>query len=210
MYQKFVRLFWVGMFLLLMAACVPLPAERPNPTATVMPTAAPVAQPTLSVFALHPPSTRTGIAEVDRVIEGMLGGSVETQRGLLLPLSFPCTTREGLGGPPKCNPGESEGTTVQAFPLGGPEGSFLRVGEIDRILPLQVAGLYAVYKVPADAYRADYWPAGEYGVAFLRSDRTLLIALVTADGIVRLDWASSPAVLAQQMGGEFVLAPAGS
>ena len=156
-------------------------------------------------------SARTGIAEVDRVIGGVLSADRDSLRGLIHFLTAPCTTREGLGGPPKCEAGETEGTPVEVFPVGGVEGSFARRAEIDRLLQIAVTGLYAVYKVPANAYRADYWPAGDYDVVFLRHDNSFLVVHVGPDGIVRLDNlppVGVPDDLAQWMGGEMVLPPA--
>ena len=76
---------------------------------------------------------------------------------------------------------------MEVFPVGGVEGSFARRADIDRLLQISVTGLYAVYKMPAAAHQEDYWPAGDYGVVFLRPDNSFLIAFVNPNGIVRLD-----------------------
>jgi hypothetical protein len=220
---------------LLVAGCVALPADRPAatrastdvaPVAVSLPTPTPPARgevtPTIPAPPRapelrpdpaprrpHPSSTRTGIDEVDRVIGAALDADPDSLRALVRWLITPCTTREGLGGPPKCDPGEPEGTPVEVFPIGGPEGTFVRRAGIDR-LRTSVTGLYAVYRVRADAYREDYWPAGEYGVVFLRPDNSFLVALVGADGIVRVDYpAVSPTDdLSAWTGGDWVLPPA--
>ena len=149
------------------------------------------------------------MTQVDRVIDAMLDADRSAFRGLIRFLTAPCTTREGLGGPPKCGPGETDGTPVEAFPVGGPEGTFVRPVDIDRLLPGQMTGLYAVYRVPASAYRESYWPAGNYGVVFLRPDNSFLIARVDEAGIVRLDYppVSSPDGLSGWIGQEMVLPP---
>jgi hypothetical protein len=174
--------------LLLVTGCVPLPPGQPTaPTLSALrPQATPVP------YLLHPPSERTGIAEVDRVIDAMLSPDRDAVTRMVHFLTTPCTTREGLGGPPKCGPAETDGTPVEVFPVGGPEGTFMGRAEIDHLVPSQVAGLYAVYRVPANAYREAYWPAGNYGVVFLRPDSSFVIALVDESGIVRLDYPPPP------------------
>jgi hypothetical protein len=120
--------------------------------------------------------------------------------------------REGLGGPPKCNPGEAEGTPVEVFPVGGPgEGTFVRREHMNTLPLPPLKSLYAVYKVSPTAYRADYWPAGDYGVVFLRADNSFLVALVEPEGIVRLDYpaASTPEDLPDWIQGEWILPPVG-
>lgn len=54
-----------------------------------------------------------------------------------------------------------------------------------------VKALYAVYRVPPDAYRESYWPAGEYALLFERdqNDLPLPITVRVADGkVVRIDY----------------------
>ena len=99
---------------------------------------------------------------------------------------------------------------VEVFPVGGVEGSFARRADIDRLLQISVTGLYAVYKMPAAAHQEDYWPAGDYGVVFLRPDNSFLIAFVNPNGIVRLDNlppVDVPDHLLRWTGGKMVLPP---
>lgn len=188
------RLATAGMILALLGGCVPLPPAPPpeerSPASAVTGTSAPTSEATPAAGGIptHPPSARTKIPAVDRVIEAALSGDSAALRGLMRFITTPCTTAEGLGGPPKCAAGEADGTAVEVFPVGGPEGTFVRAAEADGLLPLKVAGLYGVYRVPADAYREEYWPAGEYGVVFARTDGSFVVVLVSREGIVRLDY----------------------
>lgn len=116
--------------------------------------------------ALHPPGVRTGNALVDAVVDAFLGNSLDVRRRLVRFLKTPCTTTVGMGGPPKCAAGEANGTPVEVFPFVAAEGEFARRDSLDRLLQFEVAGLYGVFRVPASAFRADYWPAGEFGVVF--------------------------------------------
>lgn len=106
-------------------------------------------------------------------------------------LITPCTTVDGLGGPPKCEAGMDDGTSVEVFPLGGAEGQFATPKNMDNVLQFWIKDLYAVYKVPADAYEKSYWPAGEYALLFERdqNDIPFPITVLVADGkIVRINY----------------------
>jgi len=83
-------------------------------------------------------------------------------------LTTPCTTADGLGGPPKCETGMADGTQVEVFPLSDAEGHYATPETIDQVFTYWLKRLYAVYKVPSDAYQEPYWPAGEYGLVFER------------------------------------------
>ncbi len=137
-----------------------------------------------------PPSPdRTGIASVDRVIDVVESGDVEAQRSLLHFAAFPCTTTEGFGGPPKCLPGEPEGTPVEALPILGAEGGHMRKSEIDTWTGVGAARLYAVYTVPATTYADAYYPVGEYSIAFFMPDwDSTVVFQVGSQGIVRVDY----------------------
>ena len=104
-------------------------------------------------------------------------------------ITTPCTTADGLGGPPKCEPGMADGTPVKVFPLSDGEGTFATPENIDQVFTFWVKRLYAVYKVPSDAYQQPYWPAGEYGLVFERdlNDFPFPVTVFVEDGkIVRV------------------------
>jgi hypothetical protein len=61
----------------------------------------------------HPPDVRTGIPEVDAVIDAVLAGDEDTLRGLLRYEGHPCVSdREDFAPPPACPPGAEEGTHI--------------------------------------------------------------------------------------------------
>jgi hypothetical protein len=114
------------------SACSPASPAGQEVTPTSQPTAA---------GAYHPLTTRTGIAEVDNILEVVASGDVEELRSLNQLTSTKCTQREGLGGPPKCRDGEAEGTPVEVLPFLGPEGSYLRKEEIGNRPGFEAAGV---------------------------------------------------------------------
>jgi hypothetical protein len=99
-----------------------------------------------------------------------------------------CTTADGLGGPPKCLAREEAGTLVEAFPIGGVEGQFVRADELSQSLAIAAESLVGVYRVPQPAVYEEYWPAGEFGLLFATGGVSP-VSLIVEDGqIVRLDF----------------------
>jgi hypothetical protein len=103
---------------------------------------------------------------------------------------------------------------MEVFPLSGPEGHFTDRDGIAQVLDFPVRGVYAVYKVPDDAYQAEYWPAGQYGILFIIADSSspYSIGLMIADGmIVRLDYYFGDWLVEsfEARAGEMVLPPLG-
>ena len=131
----------------------------PTPTATALATTAPTA-----------PAGRTGIPELDAVIEFLLLDDTkamqQTVRQLVGFTEIPCSaTFRGMGGPPACQLNEEEGELVEVFDFGTCEGEYLRPHQIDRVLSV-LAGktLYAVYRAPPD-----YVFSGEYVAVVFQS-----------------------------------------
>jgi len=143
----------------------------------------------------YPLTTRTGIEDIDIILAAVEIGDPQALRDLFRFTSTACTTAEGLGGPPKCRDGESDGTHVEVLPFLGPEGSFLRRDEIGNFPGLNVTGLYAVYRVSENAYSEVEYPAGEYGVALVAQESSPNIILqVLNGGIVRIDYVFGPSL----------------
>ena len=168
--------------------------------------------PSASIDIEYPPDMRTGIEEIDHVIDVMMNTNIDARLALVQFTTTACTTKGGLGGPPKCEPGEADGTIVDAFPVSNGEGHFARSDKVQGVFDFTVRGLFAVYVVPEDAYRTDYWPAGEYGIAFTSEDggSPQVITLLVEDGlIVRLEfnpgWPPFDLVLGKS--DEFILSP---
>ena len=151
---------------------------------------------------------RSGIAIVDSIIEAALSNDADTLRELIRFTTTGCTHVEGLGGPPKCEENQPEGTPVEVFPILGPEGVFVSPQNIDSILPAGRQSLYAVYRVAEDAFEADFWPAGKYGVVFASEDSSAAVnVLADESGIVRMVFGDAPENLVQREVGEFIIAP---
>jgi hypothetical protein len=162
----------------------------------------------------YPADTRTGISGVDTVIDAFLNEALFTRISLVRFINSPCTVSDSLGGPPKCQGNEEENSIVKAFPVLYTEGFHVRSNEIEGLFDFPVRGLLAVYTVSPDAYRTDYWPAGEYGVVFSTDDGGTLhsiILLVSGDQIVRLDYDPiwPPFGGSWERGDSFVLPPRG-
>jgi hypothetical protein len=94
-----------------------------------------------------------------------------------------------LGGPPKCLPGEGEGTPVEVLPFLGPEGSFLRKDEIKNWQGFEASGIFAIYEVSTSAVSDENYPAGQYAILFVGKENQPAISLRVKDGkIVRVDY----------------------
>ncbi len=101
----------------------------------------------------------------------------------------PCTTEKWLLRQPLCLPGETDGTLVQTLPMLSADLGHLRVNEINSWQGIGKAQLYAVYRTGSYTYSDEFFPAGEYAVAFLPEGSAFVFILqVTQDGIVRIDY----------------------
>lgn len=160
----------------------------------------------------YPPGTRTGVDEIDPVIEAFLEGDIDSRLDLVRFTTCACTIADGLGGPPKCQPGEEDGSVVEAFPVLSGESTYFRPKDIRDVFEFTVKGLFAIYRVPDGAYETDYWPAGEYGIVFTWEERETphVIIVVVEDGeIIRLEFAlgGSPFDVVEARSNEFILPP---
>lgn len=142
----------------------------------------------VSPESYHPLTTRTGNAEIDNVLDAVASGDARQLRALVQFTNAPCTQREGLGGPPKCREGESEGTLVDVLPFIGSEGSFFRKDEIGNWQGVDATGLYAVYEVSPAVTAEQYYPLGKYAIVLVGSDQQSPVVLRVDQGrIVRVD-----------------------
>jgi hypothetical protein len=131
---------------------------------------------------------RTGVDELDRIIQIVLDGDTIKLRSIIQFTRAGCTFQEGLGGPPKCEDGEVEGKTVEFLPFLGPEGHFLRMENIESWAGIDSSDLYAVYVVSDTAFSDPIYPSGEYAIAFINEARFLITTLQIIEGqIVRVD-----------------------
>lgn len=167
-----------------LAACAPVTPASPE--------TAPPSEPAQPAAGFYPLTTRTGIAEIDDVLQVVASGNVEELRSLIQFTNTKCTQQDGLGGPPKCREGEAEGAPVEALPFLGSEGSFLRKDEFENWQGVDVSGLYAVYEDSPEVYADEYYPAGEHTVLLVGKRDAEPIALRISGGrIVRIDYLTS-------------------
>ena len=168
----------------LLAACSPAPATEQ---------AVPSTEPT-AAEPYHPLTTRTGVGEVDRVLDAVASGDQQALLAVVQLTEAKCTHAEGLGGPPKCREGEEEGTSMEVLPFLGGEGSYLRKDEIGDWQGIDASALYAVYEVdPAKVIQEEYFPAGEYVIVLIDSTNAEPVALrVGEGGVVRVDFLYVP------------------
>lgn len=178
--KTFIRIiFSIGMVLGI-TACLP--------GTSVVQQTDPSAQPRAGE-SYHPLTARTGIDQVDHVLDAVASGDSGQLRSLIQFTEAVCTQREGLGGPPKCRAGESEGTLVEVLPFLGSEGSFIPRDEIGEWQGIDVSGLYAIYEVSPDIIVEEYYPPGDYAILFAGRDDHSPVALRLTDGrIVRVDY----------------------
>ena len=172
------------------AAMMTASSEARPPTTT--PTNPPTSMPTAVIegvmvhdVLVHYADVQTGLEEVDQIVEVVLAGDIFALKQMVNFTVAGCTHEMALGGPPKCREGEAEGTLVEVLPFMGPEGHFLRKVEFSGWQGMDVAGLYAVYRVSDEVYSHKIYPAGEYAIVFRSKDPTDLITLQVANGYIR-------------------------
>jgi hypothetical protein len=122
-------------------------------------------------------------------------------------------TVEGLGGPPPCLEGESEGTHVDVIPFIGGEGGHLRREEIQGWQGLTVTELVAAYRLSDRVFADANYPAGVYGLLFSGALEAEFVTVHVRDGaIVRIDhhMGASLEEIVQREAGEMILEPTSS
>ena len=135
------------------------------------------------------PTTPTGISYVDEVIEAVQSGDPQALKTLFVLNTVPCTTEKWLLSQPLCTEGETAGTLVQTLPTLSSDLGHLRIDEIGAWQGIGEAQLYAVYRTGPYTYADEFFPSGEYAVAFIPEGSDFAFILqVTKEGIVRIDY----------------------
>ncbi|UCH61092.1 MAG: SH3 domain-containing protein [Anaerolineales bacterium] len=186
-----------------------LPTSTPTRPPTTIPTDEGMGVVVHGVL-VHYADTRTGLDDVDPIIETVLAGDMNALRQRIKYTTLGCTQEMALGGPPNCREGEPEGTLVDVLPFLGPEGHFLRRDEIYKWRGIDVAGLYAVYRVSDEAYSPKEYPAGEYGIVFRTKSPQDIVTLRVENGrILRVDslFGTPPEVDFERDAQEIILPP---
>ena len=89
----------------------------------------------------------TNRPEVNRVATAVLSNDLEARRELVHYTTAGCTNALGLGGPPKCDPGQAEGTPVDYLPILGPgEGAPILPEAVNEVLGFPAETFYAAYR----------------------------------------------------------------
>ncbi len=164
----------------------------PNKQPTLQESGAPTLDPTAATLqlAVYPPERRTGWPNLDAIIDIVLAHDFDALRGLTRYTQVGCTHSEGLGGPPKCQPDEAEGTMVEVVPFLGPgEGSHQRKEEYETWSGPDVLGLLAVYAPSEAVFSDENFPMGEFAIVFLdRSGISDLTLHVSGGRVIRYDY----------------------
>jgi hypothetical protein len=156
----------------------------------------------------------TGIGVVDQAIDIILSNDLDARRDLISYTTAGCTTAEGLGGPPKCEPDQADGTPVTYFPVLGPgEGSPVLPENIEGTIDIAVEDLYAVFRRLDPTEIDEFYPAGVYGLVFtlaVESGLTGVTVRLNDEGqIIRLDFfIQPPETLIDGEGIELLIPPA--
>lgn len=140
----------------------------------------------------HDSKIRTGIEDVDMVIEIILSGDIEQVMKIIQFSDIPCihgiSDEISYGYPPVCYKGEENGEIVQALPVVIGPATFIREDQMyiwkEKLEALD--GIYSVYIVSGQVYSEKYYPIGDYVIAFAEGYELFLFYI--EDGkIVRLD-----------------------
>ena len=176
------QMICLWLVVLVISSCAPAatPAEE---SATTEP------ETTSTTEKYHSLDTRTGIAEIDTVLEAVASNDPQKLRDAIHYSTLACKTVNALGGPPPCQEGEAEGTLVEALPILGSEGGHLRKEDIQDSFVLDVTGLYAVYRVSEQVFSDANYPKGDYGVILIGTDNSSNVVLqIKEGGILRIDF----------------------
>ena len=162
---------------------------------------------------------RTSDAKINAVLDAIEKKDAAALAALTQPVTTPCTTVAGAGGPPKCDQGVANNTPVTKFPALTCELSFIGTDQIQSYFasgPLGAANvnLYAVASVKDPGMLA-YNPQGDYIVVIETSaatgPATGSMFNVSKDGRVVNYWsgcgAGAAQIMAAQGGTNVLLAP---
>ena len=170
---------WILLGAMTLFACASLETPSPAETESVV---------EVDDAGFYPLSTRTGVADIDLILAAVESGETQQVRNLLRFITIPCTTTEGLGGPPRCRENESDGTLIEVFPFLGSEGAYLFKEKLDLWIGIDVTRLYAVYRNSERVYSDENFPAGEFAILLLSEDNIPGTVLQITNGqIVRID-----------------------
>jgi hypothetical protein len=131
-----------------------------TPTATI-----PAASPTPGDPAPAPTATPgdDNIAILHTIVSAVARGDRAALDELVALQSLPCTTAQGAGGPPKCEPGEADGTVVDVLALSSCEGGWVRASQVPATMAQLFDGITSVHSTWRATDRV-YPEGGDYAV----------------------------------------------
>jgi hypothetical protein len=146
----------------------PAPASTPAASGTPAPSGPPTPSPT-PTSALPMATVGSQIPPViGQVVAAVTARQVGPLERLVRYQQVACTTAQGAGGPPKCAPGEANGTVVRRFPTGVCEGEWTAdAAPVLSQIVTAVGGLYGVATLTKPQQDAEpYWLKGDTVVMF--------------------------------------------
>lgn len=127
---------------------------------------------------------------LDRVVSAVKSGDKTVIASLIQFGEFPCTTRDGLGGPPQCTTGEMEGTIIEALPVIDGEGTHIRKGSPNVQLVIKPGTYIGLYRTTDEMFADANFPKGEYAI-IVKNDNAPMITYsilhITEGKIIRID-----------------------
>jgi hypothetical protein len=138
------------------------------------------------LYPFFPPGTRTGITDLDAIIDAAVGGDMATLRSRVVLSQVPCDqTRADYRRPPDCPPGVPAGTPIDVLPAGDCEGSFRRAADVDGALAAYAAAQPLLYGLALQPATNANEP-GTYAAVFTTRKPTLPVVLfsVRSGGVV--------------------------
>ena len=143
---------------------------------------------------LHDGNTYVQVLSDDELLRQVALAAMSEEKGALAPFiqfsQFPCTTRDGMGGPPKCMTGEAEGTIVEALPVIDGEGTHIRKGSKDTKTIVRDGTYYGQYRVTDEFYGDADFPKGAYAIILKHEGAPVdlySILHITDGKIIRID-----------------------
>lgn len=185
----------------------PTETAEPTPTQTSVPETPPPPLP-----KVHPADMRTGIEEVDRVLDALFEVDGLQFQDVAAFISTPCVAEsEGIGGPPECRESEADGDLVDVFIFSAPSMHYLRRDEIDLYPGVAFSGVYAIYRIREEVLNDSSYPAGSYGILCIGKEhdvpRTDVLLRVTTAGVIGISerWNEFPQDLLSMLAREDII-----
>jgi hypothetical protein len=179
------------------------------PTAVVTPSLTPP----IDFPGFHPVETLSGIPAVDAIILAAVDGRASDLAALTRLSRVACAAQPmGVGSPPKCQAGESDGQLVNVLPATACEGLFIRPGDlIDRYQEMlqPPKRLHAVFAAESQDV-VSVTPEPAYGIVLGRELSDIESPRLFLDGsgmIVQVDLGCGPPGSGVPSGRQLIVAP---